>query len=180
MQGCRQSRRCWQSFSWMVTGLQEPKPRDNGLHPCSISDVPEGCYCWQRDGLHDGTVLSGGAVSGLERPISRQKNSLCTENIFKRKTWMWGIHCNQLPQAVLDLASPLLCQRWSCCWPLPAHGAPHRQDFCLFFFSFLGQIIIICPLRENTVPTKTTTALRDITGQRSDVNLVLSHLSPNC
>lgn len=64
---------------------------------------------------------------------------------------------------------PHLCsssaQIWSSCWPLPVHGAPDKQDFCLFSFCFLGQMIIICPLGENTAPAKTTAALRDITGQ---------------
>lgn len=75
------------------------------------------------------------------------------ENNYHRQFWIWSHLCS------------VSAQLWSCCWPLHVYRAPDIQDFCLFSFSFLGWMIIICPLRENTVSTETTAALRNTMGQ---------------
>lgn len=136
------SRWYWQSFSWVVSELQKPKPRGHGLHPCSSM------MCKKGTSNGTGVVCTTGRSSEEgqlqdEEGTFPDKTSLCTGNLFKREMRMCGSHCKQLPQAVRDVALPLLYPRSisaqlgavaGLCMTmrLPTHGT------CGFFsFSFL-------------------------------------------
>lgn len=57
------------------------------------------------------------------------KSSLCFGVLSERRTSEWGSHCKECSSGSdLNLCSTN-AQLWRCCWPLPVHGAPDKQDY---------------------------------------------------
>lgn len=78
------SRWYWQSFSWVVSELQKPKPRGHGLHPCSSMMCKKGTSNGTGVVCATGRSSEEGQLQDKEGTFP-DKTSLCTGNLFKRK-----------------------------------------------------------------------------------------------
>ena len=65
------------------------------------------------------------------------KTSLCIGVLLERRISEWGSHCKECSSGSDPNLYSTNTQLWRCCCPLHVHGAPDKQDYGLFSFSFL-------------------------------------------